>query len=250
MKDIKTKQKVLSLKTKDEKKNMKHFILQQTIHKKDTAVKTQTKNDEQTAPVQATNQITSTAKATLLQTIHKSKKLDSTIKRQIKKDTKIIPTQPFETDTIPVQPILSNRKKASNTSFVNIVPASSELQPIHYPSLARHYVKRKMQMETVRDTVTLSPLQQTSQFAKTIINKSFKTVKTSVSILNTLISFGTGLILLIVITLFIGTFSVLAQDGGSNSQIVSLSEEVIAYEETIRKYAQDYGIDDYAMSLS
>ena len=48
MKDIKTKQKVLSLKTKDEKKNMKHFILQQTIHKKDTAVKTQTKNDEQT----------------------------------------------------------------------------------------------------------------------------------------------------------------------------------------------------------
>ena len=151
MKDIKTKQKVLSLKTKDEKKNMKHFILQQTIHKKDTAVKTQTKNDEQTAPVQATNQITSTAKATLLQTIHKSKKLDSTIKRQIKKDTKIIPTQPFETETIPVQPILSNRKKASNTSFANVTPASSKLQPIHYSSLARHYVKRKMQMETVRD---------------------------------------------------------------------------------------------------
>ena len=72
MKDIKTKQKVLSLKTKDENKNMKHFMLQQTIHKKDTAVKTQTENDEQTAPAQATNQITSTAKATLLQTIHKS----------------------------------------------------------------------------------------------------------------------------------------------------------------------------------
>ena len=249
MKDIKTKQKVLSLKTKDEKKNMKYFMLQQTIHKKDTAVKTQNENDEQTAPVKATNQITSTAKATLLQTIHKSKKIESTIIRQTKKDTKIIPTQPFATDTIPVQPILSNRKKASNTSFVNIVPASSELQPIHYPSLARHYVKRKMQMETVRDTVTLSPLQQTSQFAKTIINKSFKFAKTSVSILNTLISFGTGLILLIVITLFIGTFSILAQDGGSNSQIVSLSEEVIAYEETIRKYAQDYGIDDYVSLL-
>lgn len=112
MKNIKTKQKVLSLKTKDEKKNMKHFMLQQTIHKKDTAVKTQTENDEQTAPAQATNQITSTAKATLLQTIHKSKKLDSTIKRQIKKNKDIISTQPFETETIPVQPILSNRKKA------------------------------------------------------------------------------------------------------------------------------------------
>ena len=249
MKDIKTKQKILSLKTKDEKKNMKHFILQQTIHKKDTAVKKQTENNEQTAPTQATNQITFSAKATLLQTIHKSKKIESTIKRQIKKDTAIIPIQPFETDIIPAQPILSNRKKASNTSFVNIVPASSELHPIHYSSLARHYVKKKMQMETVRDTVTLSPLQRTSQFAKNIINKSIKTVKTSVSILNTLISFGTGLILLIVITLFIGTFSVLAQDGGSNSQIVSLSEEVIAYEETIRKYAQNYGVDDYVSLL-
>ena len=239
MKDIKTKQKILSLKTKDEKKNMKHFILQQTIHKKDTAVKKQTENDEQTAPAQATNQITSSAKATLLQTI----------KRQIKKNKEILPTKPFETETIPVQPILSNRKKASNTSFVKIVPASSELQPIHYSSLARQHVKKKMQMETVKDTVTLSPLQQTSQFAKNIINKSFKVAKTSVSILNMLISFGTGLILLIVITLFIGTFSVLAQDGGSNSQIVSLSEEVIAYEETIRKYAQDYGIDDYVSLL-
>lgn len=249
MKDIKTKQKVLSLKTKDEKKNMKHFMLQQTIHKKDTTVKPQTENDVQTAPAQATNQITSTAKATLLQTIHKSKKLDSTIKRQIKKNKDIISTQPFETETIPVQPILSNRKKASNTSFSNVVPASAELQPIHYSSLARQHVKKKMQMETLKDTVTLSPLQQTSQFTKTIINKSFKVVKTSVSALNTLISFGTGLILLIVITLFIGTFSVLAQDGGSNSQIVSLSDEVIAYEETIRKYAQDYCIDDYVSLL-
>lgn len=112
MKDIKTKQKVLSLKTKDEKKNMKHFMLQQTIHKKDTAAKPQTENDEQTSPAQATNQITSTAKATLLQTIHKSKKIDSAIKRQIKKKKEIIPTQPFETETISVQPILSNRKKA------------------------------------------------------------------------------------------------------------------------------------------
>ena len=142
-------------------------MLQQTIHKKDKAVKTQNENDEQTAPVKATDQITSTAKATLLQTIHKSKKRDSALKRPIKKNKEIIPAKPFETETIPVQPILSNRKKASNTSFSNVVPASFELQPIHYPSLARHYVKRKMQMETVKDTVSFSPLQQTSQFAKT-----------------------------------------------------------------------------------
>ena len=73
-------------------------------------------------------------------------------------------------------------RKPPNTFFANVVPASSKLQLIHYSFLARQHVKRKMQMETVKDTVTLSPLQQTSQFAKTIINKSFKVAKTSVVI--------------------------------------------------------------------
>lgn len=41
----------------------------------------------------------------------------------------------------------------------------------------------------------------------------------------------------------------LAQDGGSNSEIVSLSDEVIAYEDTIRKYAKEYDIEDYVSLL-
>lgn len=41
----------------------------------------------------------------------------------------------------------------------------------------------------------------------------------------------------------------LAQDGGSNSAIVSLSDEVIVYEDTIRKYAKEYDIEDYVSLL-
>ena len=41
----------------------------------------------------------------------------------------------------------------------------------------------------------------------------------------------------------------LAQDGGSNSEMVSLSDEVIAYEDTIRKYAKEYDIEDYVTLL-
>lgn len=41
----------------------------------------------------------------------------------------------------------------------------------------------------------------------------------------------------------------LAQDGGSNSEMVSLSDEVIAYEDTIRKYAKEYDIEDYVSLL-
>mgnify|MGYP004574562565 CR=1 FL=1 len=117
-------------------------------------------------------------------------------------------------------------------------------------SQAKKHVVNKLnatKMKKFTKQFVAKPIVQNTTHA---MKKSFHIVKKSVSTLNTLFSFETGLILLIVITLFIGTFSVLAQDGGSNSQIVSLSEEVIAYEETIRKYAQDYGIDDYAMSLS
>ena len=41
----------------------------------------------------------------------------------------------------------------------------------------------------------------------------------------------------------------LAQDGGSNSAIVSLSDEVIGYEDTIRKCAKEYDIEDYVSLL-
>lgn len=41
----------------------------------------------------------------------------------------------------------------------------------------------------------------------------------------------------------------LAQDGGSNSAIVSLSDEVIVYEDTIRKYVKEYDIEDYVSLL-
>lgn len=41
----------------------------------------------------------------------------------------------------------------------------------------------------------------------------------------------------------------LAQDGGSNSEMVSLSDEVIAYEDTIRKCAKEYDIEDYVILL-
>ena len=51
-------------------------------------------------------------------------------------------------------------------------------------------------------------------------------------------------------SLFIGTFSVLAQDGGSNSMIIPLSPEVIAYEETITRYAEENGIVDYVPILA
>lgn len=120
-----------------------------------------------------------------------------------------------------------------------IIESNHDIHPqkISYISKAKKHVVNKLnttKMKKSAEQFVSKPIVQNTTYA---IKKSFHIVKKSVSTLNTLFSFGTGLILLIVITLFMGTFSVLAQDGGSNSEIVSLSEKVIAYENTIRKYA-------------
>ena len=214
MQDIKTKQKVLSIKTKDKQSNIKHFIKQQTI-----ATKTNKKEETTSSNVQATNKISATAKQTMLESKHRTTKFIKEKRNEYKAKTST-----------------SKASKSINT----VTP-----QKTTYISKAKRFVVNKVNASKLKETtdrITSKPIVSSSKKA---IKSSVSVIKKGMTSLNTLFSFGTGLILLIVITLFIGTFSVLAQDGGSNTQIYSLSEEVLAYEETITKYAQEYGIEDY-----
>ena len=117
-------------------------------------------------------------------------------------------------------------------------------------SKAKRYVQKKIKASSIKeaaDRIITRPAIQTS--AK-FISVSFNVVKKTIGGINALLSFGTGVILIVIMTLFIGTFSVLAQDGGSNSMIIPLSPEVIAYEETITRYAEENGIVDYVPILA
>ena len=117
-------------------------------------------------------------------------------------------------------------------------------------SKAKRYVQKKINVSSIKeaaDRIITRPAIQTS--AK-FISASFNVVKKTICGINALLSFGTGIILIVIMTLFIGTFSVLAQDGGSNSMIIPLSPEVIAYEETITRYAEENGIVDYVPILA
>ena len=223
MRDIKTKQKMQAIKTKDTKGNIRHFIKQQTIHNK----KSDRKEDasvKSNPQVQATNKVSVAAKQTVMESKHHATKFIKQKRKEYK--------------------IKSSSKKS-------VVESNHELQSqrISYIAKAKKHIVNKVNATKIKQSteqVVSKPIVQNTTHA---IKKSFHIVKKSVPTLNTLFSFGTGLILLIVITLFIGTFSVLAQDGGSNSEIVSLSDEVIAYEDTIRKYAKEYDIEDYVSLL-
>lgn len=220
MKDIKTKQKVQSIKTKDVKGNVNHFIKQQTIHTRNKEEDKKVEQSVKTNPnVQATNNVSEVAKQTFIESKQRATKFIKHKHREHK----------FKTTD----------KKAMSES----IPVRN--QRITYRSKAKHHVVNKVNASKIKQTTDKVVTQPAVKSTTRVIKTSIEVVKKSVSTLNTLFSFGTGLILLIVITLFVGTFSVLAQDGGSNSEIVSLSEEVIAYEDTIRKYAIEYDIEDY-----
>ena len=224
MKDIKTKQKVLSIKTKNVKENVNHFIKQQTIHTRNKEEDKKVEQSVKTNPnVQATNNVSEVAKQTFIESKQRATKFIKHKHREYK----------FKT---------TDRKAISETAPVHN-------QRITYVSKAKQHVVNKVNTSKIKQTTDKVVTQPAVKSTNRVIKTSIEVVKKSVSAMNTLFSFGTGLILLIVITLFVGTFSVLAQDGGSNSEIVSLNEEVIAYEDTIRKYAIEYDIEDYVSLL-
>ncbi len=83
-------------------------------------------------------------------------------------------------------------------------------QRITYVSKAKHHVVNKINTSKIKQIADKVVTQPVVKSTTKVIKTSIEVVKKSVSAMNTLFFFfGTGLILLLVVTLFIGTFSVL-----------------------------------------
>ncbi len=240
MKDIKTKQKYLSIKKKDKQKNIKHYIKQQSIATKPSR-NAKEENTSTNANVQATNKISTTAKQTLLETKHRTTKFIKQKREEYRMKSSSIDSSTTINDSSQDTKIQLNDSPIFSSHPTNVIHSTND----HYTYKAKHFVMNKINDSKVKEAtnkITSTPILKES---KKVIHSTIVFIKQSVTNISTLFSFGTGLILLVVITLFIGTFSVLANDGGSNTEIYSLSEEVLAYEETITKYATQYGIESY-----
>ena len=221
MNSIKTKQSIQTIKTKDSKENLNHFIKQQTIHSKENN-KEDSPSPKANASARAIDNISNTAKSTAYESAFRAKKY--------------------------VKQKLEHHRTKKQIEYTAAIMDTS-MPKATYVSKAKRYVKNKINASTIKETadriITRPAVQTSSKF----ISASFNVVKKAVSGINALLSFGTGVILIVIMTLFIGTFSVLAQDGGSNSMILPLSPEVISYEETITRYAEENGIEEYVPIL-
>ena len=167
MRDIKTKQKIQAIKTKDTKGNIQHFIKQQTVHnknvdrKKDASVKSN-------AQVQATNNVSIAAKQTVIESKHRA--------------TKFIKQKHHE-------------YKVKSANKKPIIEANHDIHPqrISYISKAKRHVVNKLNTSKIKKSTeqfVAKPIVQNTIHA---IKKSFHIVKKSVSTIEYTLFFWNGI---------------------------------------------------------
>ena len=231
MRNIKTKQYIQTLKTKDKRKNLAHFIKQQTISFKQNVTASKEENEHDTAAPNATA-VDQYQTAAIVSADTVVRRVNSYVKQKYKEYRISHQEQSLPDNPLPeISDILGNHSAhpTSNT----------------FISKAKPYVQNKLQIPKIKEavhTIISNPvIQKTTRTVSAVV----ETVRKTAAGINSLLSLGSGLILLLVMTMFVGTFSVLAQDGGSNSTIHALSPDVIAYEDTIRQYAIESDIEEY-----
>ena len=263
---IKIKETVHDIKTKDSKQNIKYFVKDVAIHEKEKIKANdngKTKND--TTQDYAPNRVDEVQKATAKQSYRRTKQfIDKKRKRNKSLNGKgIIENKDSLSLIQPKQKekLISNHKKRLSIDSKNKIltkkqkvkqtlPYSNSFQTSDtYQKRMKSFmmVKHKNKVKASKEIVK-KPIQAGNILVRTWKSGAYVLTK-AVHGISHLWTYGMGLIILVVITLFIGVFACLSDDGGINSEIEPLSAEVLAYEETITKYAEQYKIEEYVPIL-
>lgn len=263
---IKIKETVHDIKTKDSKQNIKYFVKDVAIHEKEKIKANdngKTKND--TTQDYAPNRVDEVQKATAKQSYRRTKQfIDKKRKRNKSLNGKDIIENKDSLSLIqPKQKekLISNHKKRLSIDSKNKIltkkqkvkqtlPYSNSFQTSDtYQKRMKSFmmVKHKNKVKASKEIVK-KPIQAGNILVRTWKSGAYVLTK-AVHGISHLWTYGMGLIILVVITLFIGVFASLSDDGGINSEIEPLSAEVLAYEETITKYAEQYKIEEYVPIL-
>lgn len=112
-------------------------------------------------------------------------------------------------------------------------------------SVQLEHIKKKM----IQQKQSRMKLKQSYTNVRKKISTAFKgTVtffKKSVFTIQRIVSLGVSLVLLLVITLFIGIFAALSGSSTISVPYEPLSTEVLAYQELVEQYAKEYAMEDY-----
>ena len=255
--DIKTKKVIKDIKEKNNHNNIKHYIKDKTIHDKTNTLKKEESEkkeiNERNYPVQ---KIEDTQRSVAIESYSRTKRIirKNNIKR---KQTKLEEQQSTVNDkfskikTKSQTTIQKNNmaefnlkkrflpsNKKNNFSLINETRNNDYKNRMKFHMLKQHRLK-------IKNSPVDAKINHNIFSASKMIKKPFLTFSKTFNGLSKLWSYGTGVILILVICLFIGVFGSLSNNNNINTENSPLSAEVLAYEGIITQYAIQYGIEEY-----
>ena len=127
----------------------------------------------------------------------------------------------------------------------NIVIKKETANQKTYQHKIKSFVKLKNYKQIKDSSKNSNRIKKGTQSAMKTLKGSLIFIKRTALSVSNLIGAGISLILLLVLLLFIGVFAALSDNSSVSSTNAPLSVEVLAYTDTIEKYAKQYEMEDY-----
>ena len=270
--DIKTKKVIKDIKEKNNQNNIKYYIKDTTIHDKTNTLKKEESEkkeiNERNYPIQ---KIEETQRTIAIESYSRTKGIikEKNIQR---KQTKLEEQQSTVNDKF--SKIKANKKlntiktksqtniqkdsktefnlKRSNKSKKRFLPSNkdnkfssiNETRNKDYKNRMKSHMLKQYRLKLKNSSID-PKINHNIFSASKIFKKPLLILSKTLNGLSKLWSYGTGLILILVICLFIGVFGSLSNNNNINTENSPLSAEVLAYEGIITQYASHYGIEEY-----
>ena len=270
--DIKTKKGIKDIKEKNNQNNIKYYIKDTTIHDKTNTLKKEESEkkeiNERNYPIQ---KIEERQRTVAIESYSRTKGMikEKNIQR---KQTKLEEQQSTVNDKF--SKIKANKKlntiktksqtniqkdsktefnlKRSNKSKKRFLPSNkdnkfssiNETRNKDYKNRMKSHMLKQYRLKLKNSSID-QKINHNIFSASKIFKKPLLILSKTLNGLSKLWSYGTGLILILVICLFIGVFGSLSNNNNINTENSPLSAEVLAYEGIITQYASHYGIEEY-----
>lgn len=270
--DIKTKKVIKDIKEKNNQNNIKYYIKDKTIHDKTNTLKKEESEkkeiNEGNYPVQ---KIEETQRTVAIESYSRTKRVikekntqrkqmrlknqQSTIDvefSKIKANKKLNTIKTKSQTNIQKDSKTEFNLKRSNKSKKRFLPSNKDNKFSSINETRNNDYKNRMKSHMLKQyrlklkNSSIDPKINHNIFsASKMIKKPLLILSKTLNGLSKLWSYGTGLILILVICLFIGVFGSLSNNNNINTENSPLSAEVLAYEGIITQYAIQYGIEEY-----
>lgn len=270
--DIKTKKVIKDIKEKNNQNNIKYYIKDKTIHDKTNTLKKEESEkkeiNEGNYPVQ---KIEETQRTVAIESYSRTKRVikekntqrkqmrlknqQSTIDvefSKIKANKKLNTIKTKSQTNIQKDSKTEFNLKRSNKSKKRFLPSNKDNKFSSINETRNNDYKNRMKSHMLKQyrlklkNSSIDPKINHNIFsASKMIKKPLLILSKTLNGLSKLWSYGTGLILILVICLFIGVFGSLSNNNNTNTENSPLSAEVLAYEGIITQYAIQYGIEEY-----